>query len=145
MSTSSFSPKDSGALITPKVTDGFPELQKASDIIYGQWYLAAGAYVANVRYIISWYVTNDRTQYLVRRALQGAQGNTLLNYYPGQTFTMDTPAGMALLGSPNGVGAAYFLAQHKATLGQKRIYAVSVFTHSSRSYGQNPVLLFYVA
>jgi hypothetical protein len=47
------------------------------------------------------------------------------------------------LGSPNGLAAGYFLAQHKRELGRKYIEKVTVFRADAR--GSMPNLLFWVA
>ena len=44
-------------------------------------------------------------------------------------FDVETEEGKAMLGSPNGVAAGYFLAQHKTQLGgNKYIYQVTVWS-----------------
>jgi hypothetical protein len=48
----------------------------------------------------------------------------------------------ARLGTPNGVGIAYFLIQHKARLGHRWIWAVRVF-HCDTGH-KTPCLLFYI-
>jgi hypothetical protein len=49
-----------------------------------------------------------------------------------------------VLGSPNGVAVGYFLAQHKAQLGNKKVASVQVFGHNSNVKGNDPVLMFKV-
>lgn len=45
-------------------------------------------------------------------------------------------------GSPNGVAAGYFLAQHKTQLGEKLISKVTVFR--AEDYGSLPNMIFWV-
>jgi hypothetical protein len=63
--------------------------------------------------------------------------------WPGHDFDMETDAGKALLGSPVGRWAGYFLMQHKRQLGgSKWISKVRVF--KSEKEGSWPYFLFYV-
>jgi hypothetical protein len=63
--------------------------------------------------------------------------------WPGHDFDMKTDAGKALLGSPVGRWAGYFLMQHKRQLGgSKWISKVKVF--KSEKGGSWPYFLFYV-
>jgi hypothetical protein len=57
----------------------------------------------------------------------------ILAYYNRITFlfTDDDARANALLGSPNGLGAAYLLAQHKAQLGVQSISGVILWTSTS--------------
>jgi hypothetical protein len=98
MITSQYSPKCAGALLPNPVTDGFPDLHKTSDIAFGQWTMAAQANLRNVRYLISWSITNIQCASIIRRALLTTGPTTQLEYYPGQTYAMDSEAGQALLG-----------------------------------------------
>lgn len=50
---------------------------------------------------------------------------------------------MYLLGTPNGVGAAYILVQHKETLGNLKISKITVFEHTGM-YPKYPCMLFHV-
>lgn len=52
---------------------------------------------------------------------------TSLTYWPGRKFSVNTAQGQALLGSPNGGGVAWLLAQHKAALGNRAVTDVTVF------------------
>jgi hypothetical protein len=63
--------------------------------------------------------------------------------WPGHEFSIDTDAGKALLGSPVGRWAGYFLMQHKWQLGgNKYISKLRVF--KSEKEGNWPYFLFYV-
>jgi hypothetical protein len=63
-------------------------------------------------------------------------------------FSMDTDAGKALLGSPNGRGVGYLLAQHKSTFGAKgTVNKVTFFCSGGESEGggfEEMHLLFHV-
>lgn len=98
MITSQYSPRNSGALLPSPVTDGFPDLQKASDIAFGLWTWAAQTRTSNLRYLVLWSITNRESASIIRRALLNAGPAVRLGYYPGYTFAMESEAGKALLG-----------------------------------------------
>ena len=79
-------------------------------------------------------IVNDDTLKLIKMALktyhvpEGQQRYTLVPRWPGLVFDIETEEGKAMLGSPNGVAAGYFLAQHKTQLGgNKYVYQVTVW------------------
>lgn len=98
MITSQYSPRNSGALLSVPVTEGFPDLQKVSDIAFGLWTLATQSRASNVRYLILWAVTNGETASIVCRALLNRGTTTKLGYYPGFAFSVESESGQALLG-----------------------------------------------
>jgi hypothetical protein len=59
---------------------------------------------------------------------------------------MDTDAGKALLGSPNGRGVGYLLAEHKATFGQATVNKVTFYCAGEEleDYPE-PTLVFHIA
>lgn len=103
-----------------------------------------GTDLKNIKYFFTTMIINTETNRHIKRALQtltppieDAIG------WPGHEFSMDTEAGKALLGSPVGRWAGYFLMQHKRQLGgSKFIDRVRVF--KSEKAGSLPYLLFYV-
>lgn len=97
MITSRIVPSAAGLQLPNPVTTDLPELQKTSDIVFGQWKLAAHEGTNRIHYIIGWSITNKDTPSIIRRALQSVGQNTL-EKYPQCSFTMDSEAGQALLG-----------------------------------------------
>ncbi|KAJ4373528.1 Mitochondrial import inner membrane translocase subunit tim8 [Didymella sp. IMI 355093] len=55
----------------------------------------------------------------------------------------EVEAALALLGSPNGIAAAYFLIQHKEQLGWKYVWNVKIFLSSGKF--PDTYILFYVS
>ena len=98
----------------------------------------------NIKYLFVMMIINKETNQHVKRALgtlsppkEEAAG------WPGNDFSMDTDEGKALLGSPVGRWAGYFLLQHKRQVGgNKYISKVRVF--KSEKEGSWPYFLFYV-
>jgi hypothetical protein len=142
MITSSYNPVISGGELVPPVKSDFPELAKLSDIVFGQWTLAAGSQTPNLRFILIYNIRNEKTAPIIRRALRTY--NQGLGVWPGSSFPIGTDAAKALLGSVSGAGPGFLLGQHKAQLGNKKIYHVQVFTHTSLNNQKDPILAFYI-
>jgi hypothetical protein len=126
-----------------------PHLRSASDISWAAWNRAVastpGAQIARVKYFMNMMVINKETNQHIRRALSSLTPplEEVLSWL-GTEFSMDSEQGKALLGSPVGRWAGYFLLQHKRQLGgSKWIEKVRVFR--SEKEGSWPYLLFYVA
>lgn len=127
------------------LTEELPAIRSVSDIAWAFWNRAhAGHDLENIKYLFVAMIINKETNQHVKRALgmlsppkEEADG------WPGHDFNMDTDAGKALLGSPVGRWAGYFLMQHKRQLGgNKYISKVRVF--KSEKEGSWPYFLFYV-
>jgi hypothetical protein len=146
-----------------------PALRTTSDHAWGFWYRANRNHLGSIKKIMSTMITNKITQALIYHALatyELAPGEKRPNQvmpWPGTTFDSTTDQGDALVGmalmhisraishrytnsitsgSPNGLAAGYFLAQHKRELGRKYIERVTVFRADTR--GSFPNLLFWV-
>lgn len=132
----------------PQVKE-LPHIRSSSDISWALWVRAVrntpGARPQDIKYLCNMMIINKETNQLIKRAMQtltspleGPIG------WPGHDFSMDTEAGKALLGSPVGRWAGYFLMQHKRQLGgDKYIEKVRVF--KSEKEGSWPYFVFYVA
>ena len=68
-------------------------------------------------------MTGDATTDIIQATTQGDEGD-----WPGMPFETTTDAGTALLGSPNGWGVGYMVAQHNQELGGKVVDRVVVFS-----------------
>ena len=84
----------------------------------------AGDNVGKLRYVIQNDVSNPTTLGTVKAALDGKTAPE----WPGKTFSMGTSQGKAILGSPNGIGTAYMLFNHKTQLGRKTVDSITVYT-----------------
>ncbi|KAI4940565.1 hypothetical protein J4E86_010765 [Alternaria arbusti] len=104
-----------------------PELRTASDIFWGFW-VRDNPNIKNFRMYAAHHVINPDTCLLVARAMKN-KGIKKLSPWPGAVFPIGTEEYMALIASPIGATAAYFLATHKAELGIKRISKVTVVTN----------------
>ncbi|KAJ6201691.1 hypothetical protein J3E72DRAFT_410021 [Bipolaris maydis] len=120
-----------------------PHIGTPSDIAWAVWNRAGASNIADVKYLLVTQIMNLTSRDMIRTALgtlQPPQSETQV--WPGSDFTMDTVGGRAILGSPIGRWAGYFLLQHKKQLGGNRfISKVRVFRPSTASL---PYLVFYV-
>ena len=126
----------------PELPD--PMLKTWSDCAYLMWKKECqeqNKTISNVKYIFQEKVTNDTTNKVLDVILaKRGKARYSLDKWPGIRISTESDYdGMALLGSPNGYGPAYFLAQHQAELGRKKITEVRVWKN-----GNHPDLLFCV-
>jgi hypothetical protein len=121
-----------------------PHIRSFSDISWAFWNCAAAGNIQNIRYFFVTTIINTETNRHVRRALETlTPPKTETEGWPGVDFDMDTDAGKALLGSPVGRWAGYFLIQHKRRLGGNKFIS-KVRSFKSEKPNSLPYLLFYV-
>jgi len=127
------------------LTEELPAIRSVSDIAWAFWNrVHQGEGLDNIKYLFVMMIINKETNQHVKRALGtlSPQKEEAVGW-PGNDFSMDTDEGKALLGSPVGRWAGYFLLQHKRQLGgNKYISKVRVF--KSEKEGSWPYFLFYV-
>lgn len=140
-------PKDTSELTSEEWTP----LYRWSDIVALTWVnLATSAtQVQGLRYIIRVNIVNDDTIECITAFMPGGDIKNLPQY-PGLEFDASSDAGLTLLGSPNGNGVGWFLAQHKAKLGgTKQVTKIRVWETSDPSdpfdVGSTPCMLFELA
>ncbi|KAJ4380220.1 hypothetical protein N0V86_004529 [Didymella sp. IMI 355093] len=140
-SLSRLSPLEAAKKRNPQVQkEGLPDLQRASDLAWLSWTKYAKPN-NHLKYFFNVAITNVATQQAIRRVLKTT--NSAYGPWPGATFGADTEEGKVLLGSPNGRGHGYFLAQHKAALeGNVYISKIQVFHGETDPFIPN--MLFHV-
>lgn len=134
-------------------SENLPKLRAISDISWAFWNWAwmkrskQNLNLGNINYFVVHNIVNEETEQVIEQALQvyqppeGQQRVAELPQWPGLTFDVESEAGQAMLGSPNGIAAGYFLAQRKAEIGaNKYVYQVQVF--ATRWAG--PSMILYV-
>lgn len=87
-------------------------LKQWSDLTFLTWAQHAGANIKNLRYILQWDIVNDQTRDVLFDMVE-KRGLKFMNDWPGIKIPMSDPGEMAVLGTPNGNGAAWLLANHK--------------------------------
>ncbi|KAH7067457.1 hypothetical protein BKA63DRAFT_582343 [Paraphoma chrysanthemicola] len=122
----------------PVPVEEYPELRSSSDVIWLAW-KAKHDQGAKLNLIITWTVTNGRTQRILARAidpqLEAPDSQRALKSYPWVGWTAESTSGKAMLGSPNGSGIGYFLAQHKPELGNRRVKRIEAFAADTQASG----------
>ncbi|KAJ4382935.1 Mitochondrial import inner membrane translocase subunit tim8 [Didymella sp. IMI 355093] len=119
-----------------------PKLRSSSDLAFGLWNRVAAPNGQKIEKFLSINIVNEDAEEIIRRALETFDVDDV-HGWPRTDFDTTTDAGKALLGSPNGLGAAYFLLQHHKQLGSaKSINKVKLVT--CEDDGGDPCLVFYV-
>jgi hypothetical protein len=128
----------------PPEPDALPHIRTVSDIAWAFWNRAAKDNIQGIKYFFVTMIINPETNRHIRRALKALKPEKKeVEGWPGFDFDMESDEGKALLGSPVGRWAGYFLMQHKRQLGgNKYISKVRVFKEEKA--GSLPYLLFYV-
>ncbi|KAJ4367105.1 Mitochondrial import inner membrane translocase subunit tim8 [Neocucurbitaria cava] len=128
-----------------------PAIRSVSDIAWAFWNRAhqdttttSNSNIQDIKYFFVTMIINPETNRHIRRALSSlSPPKDTADGWPGTEFDMQSEAGKALLGSPVGRWAGYFLMQHKRQLGGSKVISkVRVF--KSEKAGSLPYLLFYV-
>ncbi|KAJ4347557.1 Mitochondrial import inner membrane translocase subunit tim8 [Ascochyta clinopodiicola] len=132
--------------------DQLPALRQMSDLAWGFWHEAhGGSNLGHITKFIIPQIINQDTIGVIERVLatyivpDGQQRLTAVPIWPGVTFDVETDQGKALLGSLNGIAAAYFLSQHKPQIGAKYVHQINVFQpDENEADSDEPTLIFYV-
>ncbi|TGO16731.1 hypothetical protein BPAE_0479g00010 [Botrytis paeoniae] len=106
-----------------------PDLSRWSDITYLKWAEVCkfhGTEVSNLNYVIQHHVTNQITLDVINEVLK-KRGESIGP--SGSVVSMKdiNGHGAALLGTPNGQGVAWLLAQHKEAFKDLTIISVEIF------------------
>lgn len=118
-----------------------PDLKHWSDIAYLQWTdpsISQGT--RELKFVLRSRIENKDTMSVVERIVRDCGGSAT-----GQrsfTWDMQRDEAKALLGTPNGSGVAWLLAQHKEQLGHKTVDEVTLFWDEECSLTGPPSLLF---
>ncbi|KAF1931141.1 uncharacterized protein M421DRAFT_57104 [Didymella exigua CBS 183.55] len=125
----------------PVPSDQWPALRQFSDIAWIGWdSMTEGDEIKGLRYLLSVGIVNTETKQVTRRALD-AKG-WVLSPWPGHTFERNWPETKALVGTPNLLGFAYFLTEHKDVLGNMFVDKVQVFQSDTTS--RNPSIVMHL-
>ncbi|KAK1994456.1 hypothetical protein LX36DRAFT_641445 [Colletotrichum falcatum] len=124
-------------------TGTVPELEQLSDLAYFQWHEACQikrVHPSSIRLIYRTHITYVNTFNIVSQALYRQGHKSVPGWNNRAVLSMESDEGLAILGSTHGAGAALFLIQHKAALGNKRITEVTVWgTYGGFQFDANPL------
>lgn len=130
-----------------------PILRHWSDVAFLQWCLLSslGLPIPPLNYVLRVGIENDDTIAFMSNILGYSadvfsmdDGPLFRMAWPGITIPMDNLDAVALLGTPNGSGVAWLLAQHKAELGHRVVKQVSIFFTKDDGGLEKPNLLFWI-
>jgi hypothetical protein len=120
-----------------------PALKQWSDATFLQWAdLSSDKHIHNIRFIMKTPCENVITQEVIKAVMKRTKLE--LQRWPGVTFGMNSVEGKAILGSPNGLGVAFMLIQHKRQLGNKVVEKVTIFQDEGKKQPRPPSILFFV-
>ncbi|KAF2023568.1 hypothetical protein EK21DRAFT_80594 [Setomelanomma holmii] len=145
-------PRDEDFNPIPITPDQLPLLRSSSDTAWGFWNQGnKPENIPKIKYILAINIINDQTRFLFKKAMElwvppeGQERPTRNLPYPGITWKLNGDnEGLALLDSPNGLGAAYLLLQHKRQLGgAKTITKIKIWRSEDEDYDE-PNVIFYV-
>ena len=125
-----------------------PKLCRWSDIAFLQYFDTAQKWrvdTGDLKYVFRYWITNTETKDTIYKICDKSGAAGELKAWPGKTYKSDTEEYKALLGTPNGLGVAWLLIQHKGLhqLGHKAVDSVTVFLSDRVTYC-NPSLLFRI-
>ncbi|KAK5746002.1 hypothetical protein LTR17_001132 [Elasticomyces elasticus] len=134
--------------------EDIPPLNRLSDVLWFQWKDAVATthnpnLVSNIKWVMRHHVADETSVKIIDTITKGFRQQSLQGW-PGRTYDMSAATGSdkgaqerqiarALLGSPNGVGVAHFLSQHRADLGFKSVSKVQLWGDETGRY-----LLFHI-
>ncbi|KAF2728425.1 hypothetical protein EJ04DRAFT_569551 [Polyplosphaeria fusca] len=137
----SFSPSYMGNRLKPPVTEGFPDLQRLCDIVWG---VKSGLGGGQIKYYLIQEVENDLSQEAIELVYKNA--GKVPTEWPGVKITPPSDDAKALMATPSGVGAAFLLIQHKNQLGKtNKVKEIVLFHHWFEDGSQgSPCMLFKI-
>jgi hypothetical protein len=103
-----------------------PQLRQWSDITYlprmdaRDLHPVSSLKASNLRYVLRLNIINDHTLAVIQHILESLKWFNANSLWPGVEFGMNTEEGKALLGTLNGSGVGFPLAQHKEVLGMHK-------------------------
>lgn len=102
-----------------------------ANVVWALWDRGAGDQAGTLRYIFHDHVITDTTQHLMEK-VEGMENDErskeLKLPWPGHTYKMDDRRGLALLGSPHGMGTVWMYLNGRAKLGVRNNIQVTIFT-----------------
>ncbi|KAI4154441.1 MAG: hypothetical protein L6R39_001382 [Caloplaca ligustica] len=115
----------------PALLAAIPPMHNWANVVWALWDRGAGDQAGTLRYIFHDHVITDTTQHLMEK-VEGMENDErskeLKLPWPGHTYKMDDRRGLALLGSPHGMGTVWMYLNGRAKLGVRNNIQVTIFT-----------------
>ena len=101
-----------------------------ADVTWSIWKQVAGDAAGDLQYIFDDHITTATTKQLIEsvEGLGADMADRLDLPWPGHKYGVETPNGLALLGSPHGVGVSWLYVNGKGDLGKREGITVTVFS-----------------
>ena len=109
----------------PPPKDQLVPLRSWSDIVFLEWLNQCDPInkepekAKSLKHVFRNNIINSETEGTVIKA-SGGHINDVGNYDNAKVFDMPSDEALAMLGTPNGLGVAYLLAQHKDSIGKQK-------------------------
>lgn len=136
-STSNFGPAERGKKERPPVTGNpnpYPLLAHQSDVMFLEYQrvmqeISDEQPMDQLKAVWRHNIINEYTRNLCIKFAAGEDGFAIhhIPVWPGKDFSAGSDELAALVGSPNGVGVAYLLLQHRQQMGRKKIAKARVW------------------
>lgn len=110
--------------------------RRLSDVLFLVWQELCrqkNADPSKLRAIVRVNIINGETIDIIDHALDVA-GDSQIEHWPGNEILVTDTSGQAILGTPNGYGAAYMLIDHQKLLEFKLIHSVTAFLSDQNGY-----------
>ncbi|KAI5368086.1 hypothetical protein Slin15195_G032200 [Septoria linicola] len=110
-------------------------LKQWSDVLYLAWLKVGGlSKLRKLQHVFRDNISNQAT-IEVMRSMVGKDHLDASDMWPGHEFRLPDVRLKAAIGTPNGNGVAWLLAQHQADVGLKTIDRVNIFNCGTEDYG----------
>ncbi|KXS99094.1 hypothetical protein AC578_3522 [Pseudocercospora eumusae] len=100
----------------------------------------AGKSIKNLEHVFRYNIITDSTEDVLK-LVTGEQDARHVGMWPGVSYPIAEPQGLALLGTVHGAGVAWMLSQHKEAMGVRAIDRVNVFNCNA---GNRPTWCMYL-
>ncbi|KAK4619490.1 hypothetical protein CLAFUW4_11643 [Fulvia fulva] len=127
-----------------------PALKNWSDVVFLVWAMLCrrsniDQNPQGLEHVFRSMVVNEATTETLRQARGNGNSDGVDDFppkWPGWSWNIDTDPGRAAISTPNGVGVAYFLFQHKEALGIKVVDRIHAF--NCPDYTEAPKFCMYM-
>ncbi|KAL8938356.1 MAG: hypothetical protein Q9216_003936, partial [Gyalolechia sp. 2 TL-2023] len=130
--------EDMAPLSGDNLRAAIPDMHTWADVTWSIWAHEAGGRAQDLRYIIQYDIVTLVTQSLMETIAKIEHGDkptkSLKLPWPGRTFDMKEENGLALLGSPHGVGISWLYGNGRAVLNARDVEGVKVTIFTGQLY-----------
>jgi hypothetical protein len=123
-----FGPAYGASLLEHDADVPLPDLKHWSDVAFQQRFSLQRAAPGDLKYVLRSRTSECNILVVIEELVSNLPEEHRYHSWPGISFDMEhSDHAKALLGTPNGSGVAWLLAQHRSQLGRKSIAEVKLF------------------